>query len=120
MLHTLRTSHCALEHSLNTGWCCAVLCCYVVQHGDETLKRMYQTMVNLNVLDQIFYDAQRQGRISFYMTNFGSLTHTCFFAVLRALHSLLCSALITLLLGCTVVLRTLFAAPFVRTASQLT
>ena len=28
-------------------------------------------MVRLNVMDTIFYEAQRQGRISFYMTNFG-------------------------------------------------
>lgn len=28
-------------------------------------------MVQLNVMDKILYESQRQGRISFYMTNFG-------------------------------------------------
>eukprot|EP00742_Colponemidia_sp_Colp-10_P002759 GILJ01002949.1.p1 GENE.GILJ01002949.1~~GILJ01002949.1.p1 ORF type:complete len:437 (+),score=55.28 GILJ01002949.1:63-1373(+) len=33
--------------------------------------KMYIEMVRLNVLDTVFYDAQRQGRISFYMTSNG-------------------------------------------------
>eukprot|EP00455_Lapot_gusevi_P042987 TRINITY_DN5177_c0_g1_i2.p1 TRINITY_DN5177_c0_g1~~TRINITY_DN5177_c0_g1_i2.p1 ORF type:complete len:444 (-),score=123.56 TRINITY_DN5177_c0_g1_i2:226-1515(-) len=37
----------------------------------ETVRSMYRTMTTLNIMDQIFYDAQRQGRISFYMTNYG-------------------------------------------------
>ncbi len=32
---------------------------------------MYRDMTLLNVLDRILYESQRQGRISFYMTNFG-------------------------------------------------
>lgn len=28
-------------------------------------------MVQLNVMDKILYESQRQGRISFYMTSFG-------------------------------------------------
>lgn len=28
-------------------------------------------MVTINTLDKIMYESQRQGRISFYMTNFG-------------------------------------------------
>ena len=32
---------------------------------------MYKDMTLLNVLDKILYESQRQGRISFYMTNFG-------------------------------------------------
>ena len=32
---------------------------------------MYQCMTLLNTMDRILYDAQRQGRISFYMTNYG-------------------------------------------------
>ena len=32
---------------------------------------MYEKMVMLNVYDSIMYDAQRQGRISFYMQNSG-------------------------------------------------
>jgi len=37
----------------------------------EQLLNMYRNMVLGNTFDNIFYDAQRQGRISFYMTNFG-------------------------------------------------
>jgi len=37
----------------------------------EQLLRMYRNMVVENTFDNIFYDAQRQGRISFYMTNYG-------------------------------------------------
>ena len=32
---------------------------------------MYRDMTALNIMDKILYDSQRQGRISFYMTNFG-------------------------------------------------
>ncbi|KAL1138651.1 hypothetical protein AAG570_008713 [Ranatra chinensis] len=32
---------------------------------------MYKTMTLLNTMDKILYDAQRQGRISFYMTSYG-------------------------------------------------
>lgn len=32
---------------------------------------MYTTMIKLSALDSIMYDAQRQGRVSFYMTNHG-------------------------------------------------
>ncbi|KAJ3248213.1 hypothetical protein HDU78_001613 [Chytriomyces hyalinus] len=37
---------------------------------DECLK-IYRTMISLNQMDMIMYEAQRQGRISFYMTNYG-------------------------------------------------
>ncbi|KAJ3295148.1 hypothetical protein HK104_002958 [Borealophlyctis nickersoniae] len=33
--------------------------------------KMYKDMLTLNIMDLILYDAQRQGRISFYMTNYG-------------------------------------------------
>jgi 2-oxoisovalerate dehydrogenase E1 component alpha subunit len=39
--------------------------------SEETLVEFYKTMLKLRAMDQIFYDAQRQGRISFYMTNSG-------------------------------------------------
>ncbi|KAJ3027220.1 UNVERIFIED_CONTAM: hypothetical protein HDU68_004223 [Siphonaria sp. JEL0065] len=39
--------------------------------SNETLLKMYRVMVNLNQMDIILYDAQRQGRISFYMTHYG-------------------------------------------------
>ena len=32
---------------------------------------MYRDMTLLNTMDKILYESQRQGRISFYMTNFG-------------------------------------------------
>ncbi|KAL0275457.1 UNVERIFIED_CONTAM: hypothetical protein PYX00_003296 [Menopon gallinae] len=37
----------------------------------EKIMKMYQDMVTLNVMDNILYESQRQGRISFYMTNYG-------------------------------------------------
>uniref|UniRef100_A0AAV1UEE2 2-oxoisovalerate dehydrogenase subunit alpha n=1 Tax=Peronospora matthiolae TaxID=2874970 RepID=A0AAV1UEE2_9STRA len=33
--------------------------------------KIYSQMIRLNTMDNILYDAQRQGRISFYMTSFG-------------------------------------------------
>jgi len=38
---------------------------------EHELLRMYTTMLRLVTMDAIFYDSQRQGRISFYMTNSG-------------------------------------------------
>lgn len=38
---------------------------------DEQCLKMYKTMVRLQSFDDIFYNAQRQGRISFYMQNTG-------------------------------------------------
>ncbi|XP_077192690.1 2-oxoisovalerate dehydrogenase subunit alpha, mitochondrial isoform X1 [Paroedura picta] len=37
---------------------------------DQVLK-FYQSMTLLNTMDRILYESQRQGRISFYMTNYG-------------------------------------------------
>ena len=37
----------------------------------ETALKMYESMLTLNAMDSILYDAQRQGRISFYMTSYG-------------------------------------------------
>lgn len=37
----------------------------------ELCLQVYQKMVTLQVMDTIFYDAQRQGRISFYVTTIG-------------------------------------------------
>lgn len=39
--------------------------------GKETIQKCFRDMVLLNALDKILYESQRQGRISFYMTNFG-------------------------------------------------
>ncbi|XP_052870051.1 2-oxoisovalerate dehydrogenase subunit alpha, mitochondrial [Anopheles cruzii] len=36
-----------------------------------TVRKMFRDMVLLNTMDKILYESQRQGRISFYMTNFG-------------------------------------------------
>ena len=32
---------------------------------------MYRDMTLLNAMDRVLYESQRQGRISFYMTNYG-------------------------------------------------
>lgn len=37
----------------------------------DTAVKMYQAMVKLQTMDTIFYEAQRQGRFSFYMTSNG-------------------------------------------------
>ncbi|PFX16965.1 2-oxoisovalerate dehydrogenase subunit alpha, mitochondrial [Stylophora pistillata] len=37
----------------------------------ETIQDMYKKMTLLNTMDRILYESQRQGRISFYMTNYG-------------------------------------------------
>lgn len=41
------------------------------QLNKETVIKMYHCMTLLNTMDKILYDSQRQGRISFYMTNYG-------------------------------------------------
>lgn len=38
---------------------------------NNTLQKCFRDMVTINALDKIMYESQRQGRISFYMTNFG-------------------------------------------------
>lgn len=38
---------------------------------EEKLVHMYKSMTMLNTMDRILYESQRQGRISFYMTNYG-------------------------------------------------
>ena len=42
-----------------------------LQLAPDTIVEIYRKMVTLNMMDNILYDAQRQGRISFYMTNYG-------------------------------------------------
>lgn len=37
----------------------------------EIILKMYKDMIMLNCMDKILYESQRQGRISFYMTNYG-------------------------------------------------
>lgn len=44
---------------------------FKIRQSKEELVKLYKSMTQLNVMDQIFYDAQRQGRISFYMTHYG-------------------------------------------------
>lgn len=43
----------------------------IFQLDQETVTKMYRNMTLLNTMDKILYESQRQGRISFYMTNFG-------------------------------------------------
>ncbi|XP_050141810.1 2-oxoisovalerate dehydrogenase subunit alpha 2, mitochondrial-like [Malus sylvestris] len=42
-----------------------------VQVSEEVAVKMYTNMVTLQTMDTIFYEAQRQGRISFYLTTVG-------------------------------------------------
>ncbi|GMH06704.1 hypothetical protein Nepgr_008544 [Nepenthes gracilis] len=42
-----------------------------VEVDEETALKMYTNMVTLQVMDTLFYEAQRQGRISFYVTTIG-------------------------------------------------
>ncbi|KAG2716221.1 hypothetical protein I3760_03G113300 [Carya illinoinensis] len=42
-----------------------------VQVSKELAVKMYTDMVTLQTMDTIFYEAQRQGRISFYLTTIG-------------------------------------------------
>ncbi|KAL0360305.1 UNVERIFIED_CONTAM: 2-oxoisovalerate dehydrogenase subunit alpha 2, mitochondrial [Sesamum radiatum] len=39
------------------------------QVDKETAVKMYKSMVTLQIMDHIFFEAQRQGRISFYLTS---------------------------------------------------
>lgn len=41
------------------------------QVDPSTMTSMYECMLKLHVMDTMLYSAQRQGRISFYMTSFG-------------------------------------------------
>ncbi|KAF7699293.1 hypothetical protein HF521_004035 [Silurus meridionalis] len=41
------------------------------QLSKDTVLNFYQKMTLLNTMDRILYESQRQGRISFYMTNYG-------------------------------------------------
>lgn len=39
---------------------------------DKSLAiRIYRNMVTLQAMDSLFFEAQRQGRFSFYLTTFG-------------------------------------------------
>ncbi|KAK7282662.1 hypothetical protein RIF29_11616 [Crotalaria pallida] len=42
-----------------------------VQVSKEMAVKMYSTMITLQTMDNIFYEVQRQGRISFYLTSAG-------------------------------------------------
>ncbi|KAL0909867.1 hypothetical protein M5K25_020774 [Dendrobium thyrsiflorum] len=61
-----------------------ISCYRVLDHNGQTISgssfkevtrevavKMYRDMVTLQVMDTIFYEAQRQGRISFYLTSTG-------------------------------------------------
>ncbi|XP_026544126.1 2-oxoisovalerate dehydrogenase subunit alpha, mitochondrial [Notechis scutatus] len=41
------------------------------QISQEEVLKFYKSMTLLNTMDRILYESQRQGRISFYMTNYG-------------------------------------------------
>jgi len=51
----------------------------------DELQHMYKSMTMLNTMDKILYESQRQGRISFYMTNYGEeATHIGSAAALKS------------------------------------
>jgi len=51
----------------------------------KELQHMYKSMTMLNTMDKILYESQRQGRISFYMTNYGEeATHIGSAAALKS------------------------------------
>merc|ERR1711907_221414 len=43
----------------------------------DTTLRVHEAMVKTHVMDHLFYEAQRQGRISFYMTSTGEEATVC-------------------------------------------
>lgn len=54
-----------------------------IEEGE--LQHMYKSMTMLNTMDKILYESQRQGRISFYMTNYGEeATHIGSAAALKS------------------------------------
>ena len=53
-----------LNETIKSGW--------ARNHDSFLLQiKMYKSMTLLNTMDRILYESQRQGRISFYMTNYG-------------------------------------------------
>lgn len=45
---------------------------------ETTAKKMYENMMLLPTLDNVLYNVQRQGKISFYVCSFGCpLSSTC-------------------------------------------
>lgn len=44
---------------------------YTIPFSKEESVKMYREMVTISILDMIMYDAQRQGRLSFYMVSAG-------------------------------------------------
>lgn len=41
------------------------------QYSQDMAIKMYKKMTQLSMVDYVMYESQRQGRISFYMTNYG-------------------------------------------------
>ena len=55
--------------------------------SDGELLKMYESMTLLNTMDKILYESQRQGRISFYMTNYGEeATHIGYMFTFLAMY----------------------------------
>ncbi|CAH9101739.1 unnamed protein product [Cuscuta europaea] len=46
-------------------------CTALEQVKEEMAVKMYSTMVSVETTDTIFYEAQRQGRLSFFLTSYG-------------------------------------------------
>lgn len=60
-----RSNSCLGTHFVNfMGYC-------IHWASKEIAVKMYSDMVTLQIMDTIFYEAQRQGRLSFYLTSNG-------------------------------------------------
>ncbi|POS82997.1 dehydrogenase E1 component, partial [Erysiphe pulchra] len=44
---------------------------FITSFSDDIVLEMYQNMIGISIIDTVMFDAQRQGRISFYMTSHG-------------------------------------------------
>jgi 2-oxoisovalerate dehydrogenase E1 component alpha subunit len=70
------TAHCtifrnSLRHTVRKTFVLKINVTHTCQVSKEVALKMYIEMVTLQIMDNIFYEAQRQGRISFYLTSNG-------------------------------------------------
>ena len=70
------TVHCtifrnSLRHTVRKTFVLKINVTHTCQVNKEVALKMYREMVTLQIMDNIFYEAQRQGRISFYLTSNG-------------------------------------------------
>lgn len=44
---------------------------FITSFSDDLVLEMYQNIIGISIIDTVMFDAQRQGRISFYLTSHG-------------------------------------------------